>query len=301
MPNPIRPEYVLGPDDQLIIRAPQVAEINDRPFRIDSSGFVDLPIVGRMRVGGLTVQAFEAELTNRLREFVRDPQVFITLAQYRNEPVFVVGTFKAPGIYPLQGRRTLIEMLSTVGGTLPNASRRIKITRRSEYSPIPLPNATADPEKKTSTVEINLDSLTQNINPEEDIVLQPYDIISSERAERVYITGAVARSVGIEMGERNSISVAQAVTEAGGFVVNAQTDKVRLLRQISGTDRRAEIIIDAQKVLTGRASDFPLQPNDVLYVPLDSSKAIWTQVATTGLASLPYILVTLLVNNNRTK
>jgi polysaccharide biosynthesis/export protein len=300
LPVTVRPDYVLGPDDQIIIRAPQVAEINERPFRVDANGFVELPIVGKLRAGGLTVQAFEAELVNRLREFVREPQIFITLAQYRNEPVFVIGSFRTPGIYPLQGRRTLVEMLSTVGGTLPTASRRIKITRRSEYSPIPLPNATVDPEKKTSTVEINLDSLTQNVNPEEDIVLQPYDIISAERAERIYVTGEVTRSLGIEMGERNSLSVTQAVTEAGGFTLNAKMDKVRVLRQISGTDRRAEIIVDAQQVLAGRAPDFPLQPNDVLYVPRDSTRAVLTQVATTGLASLPYILVTLLVNNNRT-
>src|SRR5918993_782821 len=59
MPNPVRPDYVLGSEDQIIIRTAQVPEINDRPFRIDPEGFIELPIVGRIKAGGLTVRAFE--------------------------------------------------------------------------------------------------------------------------------------------------------------------------------------------------------------------------------------------------
>src|SRR3984957_14259212 len=135
----IRPDYVLGPNDQFIIRAPQADEINERPFRIDSEGFINLPTVGKVRAAGLTVQALEADLVVRLKEFIREPQVMISMVQFRSEPVFFTGAFKSPGIYPLGGRRTLVEMLSSVGGLLPNASRRIRVTRKAEYGPIPLP------------------------------------------------------------------------------------------------------------------------------------------------------------------
>ena len=121
----IRPNYVLGPNDQFLVRAPQADEINDKPFRIDSNGFINLPLVGRVRAGGLSVEELQAELTKRLSEFIRQPQVIITMTQFRSEPVFFVGVFRAPGIYPLQGRRTLVEMLSSIGGLQPNASRRM--------------------------------------------------------------------------------------------------------------------------------------------------------------------------------
>ena len=68
-----------------------------------------------------------------------------------------------------------MEMLAVVGGMQPNASRRIKITRRSEYGPIPFPTRSKIRKGKVSTVEISLDSLTQNINPAEDIILKAYD------------------------------------------------------------------------------------------------------------------------------
>src|ERR1700690_228245 len=101
----LRPDYVLGPNDQILIRVPQSDEINERPFRVGIDGYIDLPLVGRVRADGLPVQALETEITPRLREYIRQPLVSITVTQFRNEPVFFVGAFQAPGIYPLQGRR----------------------------------------------------------------------------------------------------------------------------------------------------------------------------------------------------
>jgi polysaccharide export outer membrane protein len=292
----IRPDYVLGPNDQFIIRAPQADEINERPFRIDSEGFINLPTVGKVRAAGLTVQALEAELVAKLKEFIREPQVMISMVQFRSEPVFFTGAFKSPGIYPLGGRRTLVEMLSSVGGLLPNASRRIRVTRKAEYGPIPLPNAIQSTDGKTSTVEISIESLTQNVNPDEDIVLKSYDIIDAERAERVYVSGEVAKVSAIELVERDSISITQALTEAGGFTQFAIRDHVRVLRPVMGTTRRAEIVIDMKRVYEGKDVDFPLLPNDVLYVPRSSTRALLTPVGTTFLASIPYLIITALIH-----
>src|SRR5437764_14477899 len=93
-----RPTYVLGVNDQILIRAFEVEEISDKPFRIDSEGFVILPLLGKVKAGGLTVQELEADLVKRLKTYVREPQVTITLVQFRSEPVFFVGAFKSPGI-----------------------------------------------------------------------------------------------------------------------------------------------------------------------------------------------------------
>ena len=288
----VRPDYRLGANDQILIRAPGVAEINDQPFRINAEGFIELPIIGRVQAAGQSIQNLERELVNRLREFIREPQVYISLVQFRSEPVFFVGNFRTPGLYPLQGSRTLIEMLSTVGGILPNASRRIRVTRRAEYGSIPLPNVRENPDKKISTIDISMESLSQNVNPEEDIVLQPFDIVSAEMAEKIYVMGEVLRSSSIELGQRNSLSLAQAVTEAGGITPYANMGSVRVLRQITGTNRRAEILVDLKEVLAGRRGDFPLLPNDVLYIPRSGSRAITAALGPGLLASLPYLVLT---------
>jgi polysaccharide biosynthesis/export protein len=287
----IRANYVLGPNDQILIRAPQAEEINEKPFRIDSEGFINLPIIGRIRAGSLTVQELEAEIVKRLREFIREPQVIITVTQFRSEPVFFVGAFRSPGIYPLQGRRTLVEMLASIGGLQPNASRHIKVTRRAEYGIIPLPNAVEDTGKKISTIEISLGSLRENVNPAEDIILEPYDVISVERAELLYINGEVNKISGIELGERDSMSVLQALTMSGGFTRDADRTRVRILRPIVGTTRRAEIDVNVQSLFEGKENDFPLLPNDVLYVSRSYKRTIWTTVSQIMLPLIPYFVL----------
>jgi polysaccharide biosynthesis/export protein len=291
----IRPDYVLGPNDQVLVRAPDAPEINERQFRVDADGFITFPVVGKIKASGLTVLTVETDLIQRLSEFIRSPQVSIRLVQFRNEPVFVMGAFRSPGIYPLQGRHTLTELLSSVGGLQPNASPRIKVTRRAENGTIDLPNAVVNPEKKTSTVEISLESLTQNLNPQEDLVLRAYDIVTVERGERVYVSGDVGKAGAIELGERSSISLTQAITEAGGFTNFADRGKIRVLRPVLGTTRRAEIVMDANRVFTGKAIDFPLLPNDVLFVPRSASRGLAGPIGASVIASLPYVLVTALL------
>ncbi len=292
-PDAIRPNYVLGPNDQILARvnpAGSADELSDKPFRIDADGNVNMPLLGRVHAGGLSVQELEAELVRRLREYIREPQVIISVTQFRSSPVFFVGAFRAPGIYPLQGARTLEEMMIQVGGTQPNSSRHIKITRRAEYGPIPLPNAVEDPEKKISTVEISLASLQQNVNPAEDILLQPYDVISVERAEQIYVSGEVAKTGGVELGERESISIAQALAMSGGFSAEALKDKVRILRPVLNTNRRAAIVVDVKRIFEGKDNDVPLLPNDIVYVPKSYSHLFWKTFAQVALPIIPYVI-----------
>ncbi len=263
----LRPNYVLRPGDQIQIRAFEMDELGERPVRIDGDGFVNLPVLGRLKAGGLSVERLEAELIEALRRYVRQPQVSITVVQFSSEPIFFVGAFKSPGIYPLEGRRRLVEMMSAIGGLLPNASRRIKVTRRKEFGTLPLSNAIDSADGASSTAEINMASLRDNVNPEEDIALLPFDVISVERAELVYISGEVGRVGGFELQERESMSVLQALTLAGGVSREANLKEARVLRPVLNSSRRAEVPLDLTAVLAGRQPDFPLLPNDVLYVP----------------------------------
>ena len=289
-PDTIRPNYVLGPNDQILIRAPEAEEIDNRPFRIDGDGNINLPLVGRIHAAGMSLQELEADLVKRLREYIREPQVFVTVVQFRSEPVFFVGQFGRPGVYPLQGNRTLIEMLSAVGGLLPTADRHIKVTRHEEYGPIPLPDAVVDQERKVSTVEISMGSLRQNMNPAENILLQPYDEISVGRAELVYINGEVGKVGGIELGERDSIPIAQALTQAGGFSRDAKKGEVRILRPVLGTNRTYVIHVDVAELFEGKGLDVPLLPGDIVYVPRSYSRQFWQTFQAVALPMLPYII-----------
>jgi polysaccharide biosynthesis/export protein len=266
----LRPGYTLRAGDQIMLRAFEMEEISNTPFRIDADGMINFPLLGRVRAGGLTVESLEANLINLSRRYVRVPQITVTVVGFSSEPIFFEGAFKSPGIYPLEGRRTLVEMISSIGGLQPNASRRIKITRRKEIGEIPLPNAVIAPDGSVSSVEINMASLRDNLNPAEDIVLEAFDVVSVERAEMVYVTGEVAKVGAFELEERDSISVIQALTMAGGLTANARPKTAWILRPVANTSRRAEISLDLDKIMAGKDTDRPLLPNDVLYVPKKS-------------------------------
>jgi polysaccharide biosynthesis/export protein len=286
----LRPNYVLGPNDQILVRAPEAEEIDNRPFRIDGDGNINLPLVGHLHVAGMSLQELEADLVKRLREYIREPQVFVTVVQFRSEPVFFVGLFAKPGVYPLQGNRTLVEMLSTVGGIQRDAARRLKITRHEEYGPLPLPDAVVDPEKKISTAEISIGSLTQNMNPAENILLQPYDEVSVGRAELVYVSGEVGRVGGVDLAERDTVPIAQVLAQSGGFTKDAKKNKVRILRPVEGTTRRYLIEVDVAELFDGKGFDIPLQPGDIVYVPRSYARAFWTTVQAVALPIIPYII-----------
>jgi protein involved in polysaccharide export with SLBB domain len=110
-------------------------------------------------------------------------------------------------------------------------------------------------------------SLRDNVNPAEDIVLQPYDQISVSREEMVFVSGEVGKVGGVELDDREFISVTQALSISGGLTHDADAEKARVLRPILNTAKRAEIPVNLKLVLAGRADDYPLMPNDVLYIP----------------------------------
>ncbi|HEY3824902.1 MAG TPA: polysaccharide biosynthesis/export family protein [Bryobacteraceae bacterium] len=293
----IRPNYELGPSDQIQIHAPDAEELNDKTFRIEDDGNATLPLVGAVKMGGLTVGQVEDDLKNRLKTYIRNPLVSITVVQFRSAPVFFVGQFQRPGIYPLQGRHTLVEMMQSVGGLQPTAGRRIKITRKNESGPIPLSSAVEDPGTKTSSVEISLVSLTQNINPAEDIVLQPYDIITADRAESVYLMGAVGKAAPIQLGDRDSISVLQVMAESGTVGDDAQLSKAYILRPVLDTARRARIPLDISKVMSTEGNDYPLLANDILVIPKKKDRsALINRLETMGLGLVSSLLVFSLIN-----
>jgi len=290
----LRPTYVLGPNDQILIRATGVEDLGTTPYRVDDNGEITLPLIGKVRASGLSVEQLEADLTRRLAEFVVNPQVNITIVQFRSEPVFIIGAFARPGIHPLQGRRTLLDTLIGLGGLQPNASRRIRVSRRLDQGKIPLATARENPGDGVSTVEIHLGKLMETINPEEDILLQPYDVIAAQKAEMIYVTGEVARPGTFEVGDGESTSVIRVLTLAGGLTPSANSKEVKILRPVMGTRRRAEIRVNLQSVFNGRENDFPLLPDDVLLV--SKSKSRLAAVSRTTLLVAPAAATAVLVS-----
>jgi polysaccharide export outer membrane protein len=280
----LRSTYVLGPDDQITVRALDVEEISEKPTRIEMSGHIRLPLVGRIEAAGLTVEQLENEIARRLKEYVKEPEVSVSIVEFRSQPVSVIGSVRSPGVHQLEGRKTLVEILSLAGGLADDAGYSLKITRRLEWGPIPLKTAQNDATAKYSVAEVRLKEILDASKPEENIVIKPYDVISVPRAEMVYVTGQVQRAGGYVLRERETLSVLQALSLAGGLSGVASPKSARILRPTEAGASREEIAVDLGQIMLGKAKDVPLRAEDILFVPSSAPKKAIARAAEAALS-----------------
>jgi polysaccharide export outer membrane protein len=276
-------DYRLGPEDEITIEVLESPEFSGKRFPVGPDGDVRLPLVGRLHAHGLSVAEFEADLSKRLGEFIREPNASVTVAEFRSQPVSVIGAVASPGVQQLRGRKTLIEILSLAGGVREDAGHAVKITRRLDRGRIPLPEARDDPSGGFSVAEVNLPSIVRAENPAQNIYVEPNDIISVPRAEMVYVVGAVARSGGYVLGEKQGVTALEALALAGGLAYGASAKGARILRPAEGASERLEIAVNLRDIMAGRSEDVPLWPDDILFVPTSGAKAAAIRAAEAAL------------------
>jgi len=270
--------YMLGPEDQITVRVLDLDEFNTQnltPVRIDMRGNIRLPLVGRLHAAGLTVEKLEAEIAARLSNLMNDPEVTVAVAEFRSHPVSVLGAVKTPGVLQITGRKTLFEVLSLAGGLNPDAGNTIKITRRVDSGPLPLPNVVRDPSGDFFVGELNVRAVMEAKNPKENIDVLPNDVVTVPKADLVYVVGGVKRSGGFVLSsEKEQITVLQALSLAEGLDRDAAPKKARILRPGAAGAERTEIAIDLRQILDGRAQDVALRANDILFVPTSGAKSV---------------------------
>src|SRR5262245_25184472 len=261
------PSYVLGPNDEIVIMSVVAEDIAGKPTRITTSGDLNLPMVGRIHAAGMTLDQLETEVTERLKTYYRDPDLAINITQFKSQPVSVMGYVGAPGVVQLEGRKTLIEVLSLVGGLKPDAGTQIKITRRNEWGPIPLPSARTEGDYSVAEVGIHRDG-----TPEENIQVLPNDLINVPRGDIVYVMGEVKKPGGFALTDRGrTISLIAVVARAEGTTPTAALKQTKIIRPVPGAER-IEITVNLGEVLKGKTKDIMLQPDDILYVPNSYAK-----------------------------
>lgn len=109
-------DYRIGTEDLLEVQVFGVDQLS-RTVRVNSMGFVSLPLIGSIEVGGLTAHEAENAIATRLAEaYLQNPQVSLFIKEYTTQRVTVEGAVSKPGIYPLRGQTTLLRTLAMAGG-----------------------------------------------------------------------------------------------------------------------------------------------------------------------------------------
>jgi polysaccharide biosynthesis/export protein len=268
--------YVLGPEDGISVRVADLDEFDPKSLgvvHIDRQGNVHLPLVGRIQASGLTSEQLEKEVARRLAGVMKDPEVSVSVAEFRSHPVSVLGAVRNPGVYQVTGRKTLFEVLSLAGGLSPDASNRIKIARLTSAGKLPLANAALDPTGESYIGELNVRNVMDAKSAGENIAVLASDVITVPKADLVYVVGAVKRSGGFPLNEKETMSVLQVVSLAEGLDTVAGANNARILRAGEPGSERSEIPVKVKDILDGRAKDISLQANDILFIPTSVAKS----------------------------
>jgi polysaccharide export outer membrane protein len=221
-------DYIVGSQDVLQVQLFDQPDLGGK-YTVEADGTFSFPLIGRVAAGGLTLRKVESELRTRLADgYFINPQIIVSVEQYRSRRVFVMGEVRTPGPVSLTGEMTLIEALARAGSTLPSASGEIGIVRAAQGREEPvLPGAAAELEILHARIR-DLESGRRNQN----IDLQDGDTIFVPRAESVYVFGEV-RTPGAYVLQ-NDTTVLQALSLAGGVSEDGAMNRIKIVRLVNG-------------------------------------------------------------------
>jgi len=250
------PDVLIGSGDLLEIKVLGVPDYVEQ-VRVSEKGQITLPFIGVLKVAGLSVSQAELQVSKRLADggFFNDPQVSVSQKEYATQGIAVLGEVQKPGIYPALGHRTLFEAVSAAGGFTQKAGRTAVITHRERPD-------------EPQTVTLSYDAKN---SPQSNIPLLPGDTVVISKAGVVYVVGDVGNPTGVVM-ENSELTVLEAIAMAQGTKPTAALDKAKLIRK--APNGQQEIPLPLKKILSAKAPDVRLQPDDIVFVPGSTAKSV---------------------------
>ena len=240
---PVTPDYIIGPNDELLIQSWGQVTLNGR-FVVDRSGNVFIPQAGSVHVAGVRFEQLQPYLKSQMGKIFRNFDLNVSMGQLRSIQVFVVGQGRRPGSWTISSLSTLVNAIFVTGGPTPQGSlRHIQLKRNGKL-----------------IADFDLYDLLLNGDKSNDVPLLPGDVIYIPPVgPQVAISGSVKVPAIYELKTGGPTTVQEALDLASGLTNVAAGDKIRLER----VDQRhlrsiLEIPLDAQ----GKAT--ALQDGDLL-------------------------------------
>ena len=235
-------EYRLGSGDSIRIVVFQNPDLT-LETRVTENGTISYPLIGQVKVGGLTIPEAEQAIAKPLSDggFMQRPQVSIALLQNRGNQVSVLGAVNRAGRFPLETFNTRVsEMIAIAGGIAATGADVAIVTGVRDGKPL--------------RREIDIPGMVLDDRLQENIVVAGGDVIYVHRMPMFYVYGQAQKpgSFRVERG----MTIRQALAQAGGIAPRGTERRLRLYRL--GAGGRTEML--------SPELDDPVLANDVLYV-----------------------------------
>lgn len=265
-------DYQVGPEDLLAIEIYGQDKLN-REVRVNGQGEITLPLVGVVKVAGLTTVEIEKKLTELYdARFLVNPQISVTVKEFRHQRVAVTGAVAKPGSYEIIGPRTLLEVLALAGGILNVGAPTGTGAQAGDVVHVIRPKRLDDAAKvgpqssfapQTETVVIDLRQLVSGREPRLNLLIKNGDVIHVPFAGTAYVLGGVRRPGNVPVKEH--LTVAQAIAMTGGIDPILGTNNITVVR-FDDQGQPQNIYLNLKEITTQKDLDLPLKDNDVVVV-----------------------------------
>jgi polysaccharide export outer membrane protein len=253
-------DYVIGLNDVLYINisgklefmilGSNISTSKVQGSRVDGNGNVRIPLVGSVKVAGLTVAEAQERIRQALVKYLKEPWVVVEVAEFKSHPVYLLGQFKAPGTYYMDRPLTLAQGIALGNGYDTNAylkSARLLRDRR--------------------IMPVDVYDLLLNGNQAQNVWLKAGDMIfiPDNTNQQVFVFGAVKKPGPVPMLQ-GGLNLAQAIGSAELRDTGYDFKHIRIIRSISVTKGEL-LVVDFDRILRGEALPLPLMAGDIIYVP----------------------------------
>jgi polysaccharide export outer membrane protein len=257
-------DYRIGPQDLLEITVFEVEKLN-KTVRVSSQGNINLPLLGVLKVKGLTVEELEKEIRSLLAEkYMQDPQVNVLIKEYRNQRISVMGSVKNPGVFDVTGSKTILDMLAMAGGLGEDAGPLLFLLRPPKEEEI-FQKEKGDYDRRPETFVIDLEGLLVEGNLKLNVSLLHGDVINVPVSGKVFVGGEVKSPGGFPKGKKMTLS--QAIIQAGGLKFQAKASETRLIRYSERGTNKEVLTFNVYAIQRGKDEDPYLKENDIVFVP----------------------------------
>ncbi len=155
--------YVIGSEDILYIHIWNEQHLSRTvPVRID--GKISLPLVDEIQAAGLTPLQLKESLTQRLKDFVDNPNVSVMVMEAKSFKVYISGQVRSPGVYNLKSETNLLQFIIMAGGFTDWANQKKILIIRKENG-------------KEKRMTINYKKIVKGDDPSSNIILKAGDTI----------------------------------------------------------------------------------------------------------------------------
>ena len=157
------PAYVIGPEDMLSVNVWKEEELSGQiPVRPD--GKISLPLINDIEAAGLTPMQLAENITTKLKQYVAEPRVTVTVTQINSRRFYILGEVARPGAFPLVSNMTVLQAISAAGGFSQFASPSKIYVLRNENG-------------KQTKLPFNYKKVIAGGNAEQNIELKPGDTV----------------------------------------------------------------------------------------------------------------------------